>query len=101
MSQLQHGLAVVKVVARQQLFESDQVLSQVSQLRVVKLLEERRNGFRRNHSRKTREKTRQLRINLGEIFDRGVGGRHARAQLQIEDVTLGIRPLVGGRAARS
>ena len=57
MAHLQHRLAVVKVVTRQQLVEPDQVLFQVPQLRVVEFLEERRDGFRGDHGRETREET--------------------------------------------
>ena len=100
MAQLQHRLAIVKVVARKKLIEPAEVLPQVLQLRFVKVLEERRDGIRRQHRRQTREQSRQFRVDLGQFLDRLVRLGNARAQLQIEDITLRIGPFVGGRAAR-
>ena len=49
MPQLQHRLAIVKIMPGKKLIEPDQVLFQVPQLRVVKFFEEWRNGIGRDH----------------------------------------------------
>ncbi len=99
MAQLKHRLAIVKVVARKELIEPAEVLSQVLQLRLVKLLEEGRDGIRREHRRQTWQHSRQLRVHFGEFLDGLVRRGNARAQLQVEDITLRIGPFVGGGAA--
>ena len=80
-AQLQDRLAIVKVVAGKKLIEPEEILAQISELRVVKFLEVWRDRFRRDHSRETREEPRQFRTHLGQLVDGFVRRGNARVQL--------------------
>ena len=99
MAQLEHRLAIIKIVAGKELIEPDEVLPQVLQLRLVKVLEEGRDRIRREHRRQAGQHSRQFRVHFGEFLDGLVRRGNPRPQFQIEDITLGIGAFVGGRAA--
>ena len=80
-AQLQDRLTIVEVVAGKKLIEPEEVLAQISELRVVEFLEIRRDRFRRDHRREAREEPRQFRTHLREFVDGFVRRGNARVQL--------------------
>ena len=96
MAQLEHRLAIVKIVPRKKLIEPDKIFPQNFQLRVVKLFEERRNRIRRQHCGQLEHLALGLTLPSSRAFC--LAPARARA-VEIEDITLMIRPFVGSRAA--
>jgi hypothetical protein len=97
--QLQHRLAIEKVVTRKKQIEPDEIFPQHSNFRVVKLGKKRRHRIRAGHYNQTRQQLRQSRSYFGQLLHRSIWRRHARIQFQIEDITFRVDSL--GRSVRA
>ena len=81
MLQLQHRLAIVEVVSREEQIESRQIFAQHFHFRVVKLGKQWRDRLGRYYRRQSRQQSWQLRGHFGQLLDRSVRRGHARPQL--------------------
>jgi hypothetical protein len=75
-AQLQNGLAIEKVVAREQLVEPDEMLAQHLDFRFVEILKKRRDRVGRQHAGEAGQQFGQFRTHFRQLIERAVRCRH-------------------------